>query len=221
MSGLLYRCAKGRMPRRTALALAALLVAAACTSVPSSSSIPVWTPVPSIPGTAGHFDDGEMSFDYPTDWPVLTARVPESCGDIYVLLVLGSGSWSEGANQPQSGGAVLCGIDSVTVAPGGAVVRIYWRSGGPAPMCEGNTQANATVGPNAVQKVLDGSVTSWEVRLPGGEFGMANDPIIEVHTSNPTLLAKAEAVVASFRWGPGATSYAGLCSPSPAITAAI
>jgi len=69
-------------------------------------------------------------------------------------------------------------------------------------MCEANTQANATVGPHAVQKVLDGSVTSGEVRLPGGEFGMANDPIIEVHTSNPTLLAKAEAVVASFRLGP-------------------
>ena len=120
------------MPRRTALALAALLVAAACTSVPSSSSIPVWTPVPSIPGTAGHFDDGEMSFDYPTDWPVLTARVPESCGDIYVLLVLGSGSWSEGANQPQSGGAVLCGIDSVTVAIWSPAANVVSRRESPS-----------------------------------------------------------------------------------------
>lgn len=201
--------------------LAALLAAASCTSAPSGSLTPVPTPVPSLPGTPGHFDDGEMSFDYPSDWPVVAVQVPESCGVIFVLAVLGTGSWADGANQPQSNGAGLCGIDTVTVPPGGVVVRIYWRGGGPAPMCEGNTQANATVGPNAVQKTTDGSVTSWEVRLPGGEFGMPNDPIFEVHTSDPALLAKAEAMVASFRWGASAPSYVGLCSPSPGVTAAI
>jgi hypothetical protein len=192
----------------------AFLVVAACSPVPSGSPTPIATSVPSLPGTLGHFDDGEMTFDYPTDWPVLAARVPESCGVIYVLAVLGLGSWNEGANQPQSDGAVLCGIDTVTVAPGGVVVRIYWRAGGPAPGCQGNTQANATFGPNAVQERVEGSVTSWEVRLPGGEFGMPNNPVFEVHTSDPALLAKARAMVASFRWSANAPSYVGLC-PSP------
>ena len=58
--------------------------------------------------------------------------------------------------------------DTVAVSPGGVVVRVYWRGGGPAPMCLGYTTANATVGPNAVQKTTDGSVTSWEIRLPDG-----------------------------------------------------
>jgi hypothetical protein len=96
------------------------------------------------------------------------------------------------------------------------VVKVYWRTGGPAPMCQGNAQANATVGPNAVQKTVDGSVTSWELRTPDGQFGWPNNPTFEVHTSDPAQLAKAEAMVASFRWGPSAPSYAGLCSPSPA-----
>jgi len=183
--------------------------------------MPVPTPVPALPGTPGHYDDGEMSFDYPTDWPALAARVPESCGVIYVLVVLGTGSWSPGADQPESNGAILCGIDSVTVPAGGVVVRVYWRGGGPAPVCEGNTQANATVGPNAVRKSVDGSVTSWEIRLPGGEFGMPNDPVFEAHTSDPVLLAKAEAMVASFRWGASAPTYRDLCSPSPEARAAI
>jgi len=201
----------------TALVLVALVVAS-CSTAPSGSPAQVPTPEPTsaltLPGTPGHYDDGEMSFDYPDDWPVLAARVPESCGVIYVLAVIGFGSWDRGADQ-SSGGGTLCGIDTVTVQPGGVVVRIYWRDGGPAPMCMGNTTANATFGPNAVQERVDGSVTSWEIRLPGGEFGMNNDPVFEVHTSDPALLAKARAMVASFRWGAAAPTYVGLCSPSP------
>ena len=216
-----------------AAVLAAAAVAASCTgsaqsgspttvdtSAPSGSSTTVATPVPSLPGTPGHYDDGEMSFDYPTDWPVLAARAPEECGVIYVLAVLGTGSWADGTNQPQPNGAYLCGLDSVTVTPGGVVVRIYWRGGGPAPECAGYTQANATFGANAVQETLEGSVTSLEIRLPGGEFFEPNDPIFEVHTFDPALLAKAEAMVASFRWGANAPTYEGLCSPSPAVAAA-
>ena len=222
-----------RLPMGLAAAMAIVLMAAtvvvawprggAAGTLASPSRVPTEVPTegPTLPGTAGHFDNGEMSFDYPSDWPVLAAQVPESCGIIYVLAVLGTGSWDNGANQPQSNGAVLCGIDTVTVSPGGVVVRIYWRGGGPAPMCLGYTTANATVGPNAVQKTTDGLVTSWEIRLPGGEFRMPNDPIFEVHTSDPALLAKAEAMVASFRWSAGAPSYVGLCSPSPEATTAI
>jgi hypothetical protein len=192
--------------RGAALLLVAAAVAASCAT----------TPIPSLPGTPGHYDNGEMSFDYPADWPVLAAQVPESCGVIYVLMVLGTGSWSQGTSQPESNGAVRCDIDSVFVPADAVVVRVYWRAGGPAPMCWGNTQANATVGPNAVQKTVDGSVTSWEIRLPGGEFTMPDNPIFKVYTSDPAQLAKAEAMVASFHWGPAAPSYAGLCSPSPA-----
>lgn len=205
-----------------AFVVAACVVAAGCSGVSSgtkgtsaaSRGPAEGGPAPSLPGTPGHYDDGEMSFDYPDDWPVLAAGVPESCGVLYVRAVLGFGSWDRGADQ-SSGGATLCGIDTVTVQSGGVVVRIYWRDGGPAPMCMGNTQANATFGPNAVQERVDGSVTSWEIRLPGGEFGMNNDPVFEVHTSDPALLAKARAMVASFRWSATAPTYVGLCSPLP------
>lgn len=200
------------------VAVAALVLSAGgCASgSPAASSASSGSPAPalSLPGTPGHYDDGEMSFDYPDDWPVLAARVPESCGVIYVLAVLGFGSWDRGADQ-SSGGATLCGIDTVTVQSGGVVVRIYWRDGGPAPMCMGNTTANATFGPNAVQETVDGNVTSWEIRLPEGEFGMNNDPVFEVHTSDPALLAKARAMVASFRWSAAAPTYVGLCSALP------
>jgi hypothetical protein len=210
-----------RWPRRTcriAVALLMVVVAASCNSAISSPA-PAPSPVPSLPGTPGHFDDGEMAFDYPADWPVLAAQVPESCGVIYVLVVLGHGSWNSGADQPQSDGSIRCGIDSVTVAPGGAVVRVYWQNGGPAPVCAGYTQANATLGPNAVLKRVDGSVTSWEVRRPGAQFNMDN-PVFEVHTSDSSGLAKVEAMVASFRWEANAPGYDGFCSPSPVDTPA-
>jgi len=215
MSGLLPTLGSGGRPRCAALVVVVLLVAA-CSPGPAISPTPVRTSAESLPGTPGHFDDGEMSFDYPADWPVLAAGVPESCGNIYVLAVLGFGSWDAGANQPQSNGAMLCGIDTVTVQPGGVVVRIYRREGGPAPVCEGDTKANATFALNAVQEWVDGAVTSWEIRVPGGEFDMPNNPVFEVHTSDPALMAKARAIVASFGWSAGAPSYVGLCSPSPA-----
>ena len=65
---------------------------------------------------------------------------------------------------------------------------------------------------------MDGAVTSWEIRVPGGEFGMPNNPVVEVHTSDQAQLARAEAVVASFRWGASAPDYGDLCSPSPAVS---
>ena len=156
-----------------------------------------------------------MAFDYPADWPVLASGESESCGVIYVLVVFGNGSWNAGTNEPEANGAIRCGFDSVSVAPGGVVVRVWWRGGGPGPMCVGDTQANATLGPNAVRKTVDGAVTSWEIRLPGGEFGMPNNPVFEAHTADPAALAAAESMVASFRWGSGAPSYGYLCSPAP------
>ncbi len=205
-----------RSARRISRPVALLLLAAA-TALVLGCGTPAATPTPAptLPGRPGHFDNGDISFDYPADWPVLAAHVPESCGVIFVQAVLGTGSWSAGSNQPESNGAIRCGIDSVSVPPGAVVVRIWWRGGGPAPVCVGDTQANATLGPNAVRKTADGSVTSWEIRVPGGEFGMPNNPVFEVHSSDPEMVTRAEAMVASFRWGDTAPSYAGLCSPTP------
>ena len=58
-------------------------------------------------------------------------------------------------------------------------------------------------------------MTTWELREPGGQFGQVNNIFVEAHTENPVELASAEALVASFRWGPG-VGDAGGC-PSPAI----
>jgi hypothetical protein len=56
------------------------------------------------------------------------------------------------------------------------------------------------MGDLAVRKTVDGSVTKWEIRVPGNEFGQPNNIFVEVHTSNPSQLARAEDLVASFRW---------------------
>jgi hypothetical protein len=82
-------------------------------------------------------------------------------------------------------------------------------------MCLGNTKPNATVGPNPVQKTVDGTTTSWEIPWPGAEFGWPNNPTFEAHTSDPAQLARAQAVVASFRWLPGVSPYQPFCSPAP------
>jgi len=201
------------MPAIMALAVALTLAAVSC----SGQGDPTPT-APTLPGSAGHFDNGELSFDYPTDWPILRSGISSAGGVSYILAVLGTGTWNENCVKQESASALSlsCSGDVVEIPPGGVVVKVYWRAGGPAPMCQGNTQANATVGPNAVHKTTDGSVTSWELRTPDGEFGWPNNPIFEVHTSDPAQLAKAEAMVASFHWGPSAPSYAGLCSPSAA-----
>jgi hypothetical protein len=115
-----------------------------------------------------------------------------------------------------------CGSDVVDVGPGGVVVKIYRWWGGPAPICRGDTQANATVGAMAVRKTVDGTTTSYEIRSPGNEFGQQpNNVFVEVHTGSAAQLLRAEALVASFRWID--SSVAGACgsedasagSPSP------
>ncbi len=181
-----------------ALALLAVAIAAmGCGGGPSAVSS---GPTATLPGTPGHFDDGTVSFDYPADWRVIadvhTPKIPV----IYVLAVLGNGTWIENCTTSPDGKQSECGPDTVSFPPGGIVVKIYRYWGGPAPTCVGDTHANATVGTLAVRKTVTGSMTSWELRPPGNEFQQPNNIFIEAHTDDPGQLAKAEGIVASFRW---------------------
>ena len=170
-----------------------------------------------FPGTPGHFDNGEFSFDYPTDWQVLAVDVPESCYVIQVAAVIGVGGWAIAPNETLPDGAVRCGLDTVDVPSGGIVVRLYWRASGPVPMCVSPAPtANASAGSNAVLKTVDGNVTSWEFVRPGVQFGWPGNPIFEVHTSDAAQLAKAEAMLASFRWESGARNSGQDCSQDQA-----
>jgi hypothetical protein len=164
---------------------------------------------PSLPGTPGHFDDGQMSFDYPTDWPTIAGGF-SSGGVEYVLAVLGDGTWREGCVYGEN--SISCGPDTFDVPPGGILVKVYRWWGGPAVPCRGDVQANATFGDLAVRKTVDGTATTWEIRVPGNEFGQNNNIFVEVHTGSPSQLARAEALVASFRWAPG-ESNVGDCAP--------
>jgi hypothetical protein len=170
---------------------------------------------PSLPGTPGHYDDGQESFDYPTDWSVLAGSDRGATGVMDVLAVLGDGSWHESCQHGDDGTSswMNCSTDAVDVPSGGVVVKIYLWYGGPYVPCRGDTQANATFGDLAVRKTVDGTATTWEIRVPGNEFGQTNNIFVEVHTSDPSQLARAEALVASFRWLDSSGSFN--CSPAP------
>jgi hypothetical protein len=184
---------------------------------PSATAGRTTSPAPNLPGTAGHFDNGRFSFDYPTDWPVIASDVEVSGGPFHVVVVLGDGSWEFGCRRASSGSvsSTICHPDIVQVPAGGIVLKVFWRGSGPGPSCEGNTQANATLGSNAVDTWTSDAASSWEIRMPGGEFGWPNNPTFEVHTADPAQFARAEAVVASFRWNPGEVGYGSPCSPAP------
>jgi hypothetical protein len=206
--------------RRAAVAMALVLaVVAGCGAAsPSGSSVATTSfPAPGLSGTPGHFDDGQVSFDYPTDWQALGGGQSDSSHVEYVFAVLGNGTWRENCPSGTDGSMswMNCRADNVEVPPGGIVVKVYrwWR--GPLVLCRGDTQANATLGSNAVDTWTSGAATSWEIRMPGGEFGWPNNPTFEVHTADPAQFARAEAVVASLRWNPGEVGYGSPCSPAP------
>ncbi len=219
--------------RRAAAGLASALVilatmAAACVggspATPNSLGGPAGlvTPAPSLPGTPGHYDDGQFSFDYPTDWPVIAGTDNGREFVAYVLAVFGNGTWAENCQSggDSSFGWSNCGTDVVTVPTGGEVVKVYLWYGGPAVPCRGDTQANATYGDLAVRETVEPGVTTWEIRAPGNEFGQPNNIFVEAHTDDPAQLAKAVGVMASFRWNmstyPGGSCPTGEGeSPSP------
>ena len=223
MFGLSVRSGSPAAVKAALLLLGGIAIAVSCVGFRSNvSPASAPTSVLTLPGTPGHFDNGEFSFDYPTDWPVLAASQGLPNPVDFVVAVLGTGAWRENCQRgtDSQGDWLTCGADVITVPPGGVVVRIYLRSGGPAPVCQSPAPtANATLGPNELLKTIDGSVTTWEFRWPDGQFFWPNDPTFEVHTSDPAQLAKAEAMAASFRWGAQAPTSGGPCSPVPATHA--
>jgi hypothetical protein len=174
-----------------------------------------------LPGTPGHFDDSQLSFDYPTDWKVLGGGPSAGTPVAYILAVLGNGSWGGDCKTFAEGSTngMSCGWDTVELPPGGIVVKIYRWYGGPAVPCRGDTQANATLGQYSVRRVVKEGVTSWEIRPPGNEFGQPNNIFVEAHTSNPNELARAEGLVGSLSFegpedpGMGCGSFEAATSP--------
>jgi hypothetical protein len=216
--------------------LLTLLAGASCTAsltspAPSlrASSSPA-TPAPSLPGTPGHFDDGQFSFDYPVDWPLVQVGDPTPYADTtrHIYAVLGMGTWDSGCSGGEGMpslhpgewvaspvvGWMSCTGETFRVAPGGVLVEVYRWYGGPLPGCDGDRQANATFGDLAVRQTDNPTYTSWEIRDPGNEFGKPNNVFIEVHTLDPGHLAQAKAIVASFRWAAGIESNSS-CFPTP------
>lgn len=200
-----------RLPVGMAAALVVVIVGAVAFAwwsrvLPGGPGTPP-TAGPSLPGTPGHFDNGTFSFDYPTNWRTLSGEYYEGMVN-RVYAVLGTGDWKTGCYVTSGGGA--CTGDTVDVLSGRIVVKVYEREGGPANMCGANSVANATLGPNEVSMSADGSATTWEIRMPGADFGWANNVFVEVWAGGAQQVTQAEALVASFRWAAN-VSNAGNC----------
>lgn len=221
------RRARRWVPAAMTAALAALLVAVGIGFVVRPGGLPAGpgstaTAGPWVPGTPGHYDDGQISFDYPTDWKILAGpgEWPWPKPVMNVLVVLGTGGWSESCQSGSEGTSSWfeCGTDRVDLPPGGVVVKVYRWYGGPYVPCRGNSYANATPGDVGVFKTVNasGTVTMWEIRLPGNEFGQPNNIFVEVHSTDPAQLARAQQLVASLRFLNESGSFQ--CSPFPTPT---
>jgi hypothetical protein len=189
------------------VAVVALVVGACTTASPGTSSGSA-EPAPSLPGTPGHFDNGDFSFDYPASWRALSGPYDEGFAN-EVDVVLGTGVWRTGCTQttyPDGHGGGSCTGDAFDVSGGRVVVKVWRRVGGPADECRADVSANATLGPNAVLRTGSDSAPVWEIREPGGQFGWGYNVFIEAHTDGASGVAAAEAVVASFRWAAGRTN---------------
>lgn len=183
------------------------------------------TAASTLPGTAGRFDNGRFSFDYPENWQAISGRFSEGMA-FEVFGVMGTGSWHSGCRVEDNGGA--CTGDAVDVSGGRVVVKVFERVGGPAPTCENDVQANATLGPNAIRKTTDKGSTTWEIRFPGYEFGWPNDVFVQAWTDSPAAMVQVDSLVASFRWASGVSAGRDACAsaapstptptPAPAIS---
>ena len=193
-----------RRPRRWL----AIVVAASLTLVlvvAAGFTIGPWRGAGANPSGSAHFDNGEFAFDYPASWRVILGKF--EAPDIRIDTVVGTGDWRNGCSTGN------CFPDTVDVSGGRIVVKVWRRTDGPGQTCNGGSQANATLGPNAVQKSVQGSATTWEIRRPvEHEFGWTYNVFIEATTDSPAQLSAAEALVASFRWLGPAPAIEPLCS---------
>jgi hypothetical protein len=201
--------------RGKAIAVAALcmLAVAACGF---GGSIDPGNPLPTLPGTLGHFDNGDFSFDYPAGWAILASEYPEGMA-VQVDAVLGTGGWQTGCRStayPNGNGGGSCTGDSFDVSGGRVVVKVWRRVGGPVDVCGVGAGANATLGPNPVLRTGPDSAAVWEIREPGGQFGWGYNVFMEAHSESPAGLAAGEKVAASFRWS--ASRKNGGCAPMDA-----
>lgn len=173
-----------------------------------------WTASPAPGSTSpesAHFQGPTYSFDYPADWRSLSAPFGETFV-VRVDTVIGTGDWTTGCTATNNGEA--CTGDVVDVSAGRIVVKIWRRVDGPVQLCMGADAANATLGPNAVQQIENGSVTAWEIRQAGNEFGWINNVFVEVWADGPSQLDAARALAASFRWDSGRASAEPSCGPT-------
>jgi hypothetical protein len=187
-----------------------LLAVAACGF---GGSIDPGNPLPTLPGTPGHFDNGDFSFEYPAGWDILAGQYPEGMA-VQVDAVLGTGSWQTGCRTtayPSGGGGGSCTGDAFDVSGGRVVVKVWRRVGGPVDICGAAASANATIGTNAVMRSGPDSAAVWEIREPGGQFGWGDNVFIEGHPDGAAGLTAAERIVASFRWSASRTN--GGCVP--------
>jgi hypothetical protein len=189
---------KRSIPARLAISLAAVLVVLAI----GLAGI-VWRPWGASLGLGSaspasiHFRAPTYSFDYPAGWRTLSSPFDETFV-VRVDAIIGTGAWKTGCTVTDSGEA--CTGDAVDVSAGRIVVKVWRRIDGPGQLCVGADQANATLGPNAVQETHTGSVTVWEIRRPANEFGWMNNVYVEVWADGPSQVDSARELVASFRW---------------------
>jgi hypothetical protein len=161
-----------------------------------------------LPGSPGHFDNGDFTFDYPDNWRTLSGLYDETIVN-EVDAVLGTGDWRTGCFEteyPDGHGSISCTGDTFVVTGGRVVVKVWRRVGGPVDTCGVDIGANATLGSNAVLRTGSDSDPRWEIRNPGQNFGWAYNVFVEAHVDRPAGLAAAEALVASFRFAPGRPS---------------
>jgi hypothetical protein len=209
--------------RRAAAAIALTLSVVAGCGAASATNSTAATSTSALPGTPGHFDNGDFSFDYPATWRTLSGLYDETIVN-EVDAVMGTGDWRTGCAQtmyPDGRDNISCTGDKFDVSGGRIVVKVWRQVGGPVDTCRADLAGNATLGPNAVLQSGSGAATTWEIREPGGQFGWGYNVFIEVHTDGAAELVAAKALVASFRWAAGRTN--GGCSeldtsaPSPTV----
>jgi hypothetical protein len=114
-----------------ALGLAVVSVVG-CSSGPTIPSSPTPSPLPTVPPasaspnpfSSGHYDDGNITFDFPADWNAARGYYPSSVSDLKAYLS------TEPLREPcvPSGDATLCRAPIEGLQPGGVLVS-WWRWG--------------------------------------------------------------------------------------------